>query len=168
MSKLSLSSDAIAMAIETLKADKAVAKRWVACSDTLRAEGVTSELMLSDKEWRNGFMASVVMLSFTKTEQAIYATPMGNLSEEQKVTKRFVTTERGARYAKVVRHLSKAERDAEMSDDEREAQARKTIGQKLKADLERWIDKIEKAEAVDFSATQMLEALKSAKALIKN
>lgn len=168
MSKFSLSSGAISVAIETLKADKAVAKRWVQCSDTLRAEGITSDLMRSDKDWRDGFMASVVMLTFTKTEQAIYATPMGQLNEEQRVTKRFVTTERGARYAKVVRHIAKAEREAEMTDEEREANARKTIGQRLRADLERWIDKIEKAEAVDFSATQMLEALKSAKALIKN
>lgn len=167
MSKLSLSSDAISIAIETLKADKAVQKRWLACADKLRSEGVSSSLMKDDQEWRDGFMSEVVMLSFTKTEQAIYASPTTNLSEEQKVTKRWVTTERASRYGKVVRHIAKAEREESMTDEERGAQTRKSIGDRLKKDLEYWIDKIEKAEAVDFSATLMLDALKSAKSLIK-
>lgn len=167
MSKLTLSPDAISIAIETLKADKAIQKRWLACADKLRSEGVSASLMRDDTEWRDGFMSEVVMLSFTKTEQAIYASPTTNLSEEQRVTKRFVTTERASRYGKVVRHIAKAEREEEMTDEERGAQARKTIGTRLKKDLEYWIDKIEKADAVDFSATLMLDALKSAKALIK-
>ena len=168
MSKIMLSADAISIAIETLKADKAIQKRWLACADKLRSEGVTADLMRDDKEFRDGFMAEVVMLSFTKTEQAIHAAPSTTLSEEQKVTKRWVTTERASRYGKVVRHIAKAERDEEMTDEERGAQERKTMGERLAKDLDRWIDKIEKAEAVDFSAVMMLDALKSARALIKN
>jgi hypothetical protein len=38
---------------------------------------------------------------------------------------------------------------------------------RLKRDLTAWIDKVEKAEAVTFSATEMVKYLKSASALIK-
>ena len=38
---------------------------------------------------------------------------------------------------------------------------------RLKRDLTAWIDKVEKAEAVTFSATEMVKHLKSASALIK-
>jgi hypothetical protein len=54
-----------------------------------------------------------------------------------------------------------------MTDDERGARKVADMGTRLKRDLTRWIEKVEKAEAVTFSATQMLQHLRAASALIK-
>jgi hypothetical protein len=100
-------------------------------------------------------------------EQAIYAKPVTALSDEEKVTRRFVTTEMGSRLGKVIRHVAAAEKEEMMTDDERGARKVADLATRLKRDLTAWIDKVEKAEAVTFSATQMVKHLKDAAALIK-
>ena len=167
MSKLNLTADAINLTVATLKDDNAVQKKWKKTADVLRAEGVTSEHLTNDNEYRDGFLRDVVMLSFTKLEQAIYAKPLTACSDEEKVTRRFVQTERTARLGKVVRHVKKAEVEEMMTDDERGAKKVADMATRLKRDLTVWIEKIEKADAVTFSATQMIKLLKDASALIK-
>lgn len=167
MTKLTLTAEAVSTTVETLKADAGVAKKWKKAADILRSEGVTSEKLTNDTEYRDAFKKEVVLLSFTKLEQAIYAKPTTSLSDEEKVTKRFVTTEIGSRLGKVARHVKKAEVEEAMSDDERGARKVADMATRLKKDLTVWIEKIEKAEAVTFSATQMVKLLKDASALIK-
>jgi hypothetical protein len=67
----------------------------------------------------------------------------------------------------VIQHVRKAEQEEQMTDDERGARKVADMGTRLKRDLTRWIEKVEKAEAVTFSATQMLQHLRAASALIK-
>lgn len=167
MSKLNLTAEAVAVTIETLKADAGVQKKWKKAADMLRAEGVTSEALTNDKEYREAFLRDVVMLSFTKIEQTIAAKPLTACSDEDRVTRRFVQTERNSRLGKVVRHIKKAEDEETMTDDERGARKVADMATRLKKDLAVWIEKIEKAEAVTFSATQMIKLLKDASALIK-
>ena len=167
MSKLTLTADAVSITVETLKAEAGVQKRWLKCGDVLRSEGVTSESLTNDKEYRDAFLKEVVLLSFTKIEQAIMAKPATALSDEEKVTKRWIRQQMGSRLVKVTSHVRKAEQDEMMSDDERGARKVADMATKLKKDLSVWIEKIEKAEAVTFSATQMIKHLKDASALIK-
>ena len=167
MSKLSLTAECITTVVETLKAEAGVLKRWVKAADMLRAEGVTSEGLTNDKELRDAFKRDVVLLSFTKTEQAIMAKPQTALGDEEKVTKRWVQQQVGSRLNRVVQHVKKAEDEEAMSDDERGARKVADLATRLKRDLTAWIDKVEKAEAVTFSATQMVKILKDASALIK-
>ena len=167
MSKLTLTADAVSITVETLKADNAVAKKWKKAADILRAEGVTSEKLTNDTEYRDAFLRDVVMLSFTKLEQAIAAKPLTACSDEEKVTRRFVQTERTSRLGKVVRHVKKSEVEEMMTDDERGAKKVADMATRLKRDLTVWIEKVEKAEAVTFSAVEMVKALKAASALIK-
>lgn len=167
MSKLNLSAECVSTVVETLKAEAGVAKRWVKAGDMLRAEGVTSEGLNNDKELRDAFKRDVVLLSFSKTEQAIMAKPQTALSDEEKVTKRWVQQQIGSRLNRVIQHVKKAEDEENMSDDERGARKVADLATRLKRDLSAWIDKIEKAEAVTFSATQMIKHLKDASALIK-
>ena len=167
MATFALPSETVTVTVETLKADNAVLKKWKKTADLLRGDGVTSDLLLNDAEYRAAFKKEVVLLSFTKIEQAIYAKPTTSLSDEEKVTKRFVTTEMGSRLAKVARYVKKAEEEEVMTDDERGARKVADMATKLKKDLAVWIEKIEKAEAVTFSATQMIKHLKDASALIK-
>jgi hypothetical protein len=167
MKAVKLSAATITAVVDTLKAEAGVAKRWVKAADMLRAEGMTSELLLNDKEVRDGFKKDVVLLSFTKTEQSIMALPATTLSDEQKVTKRWVQQQIGSRLNRVVQHVKKAEDDELLSDDDRGAKKVSDMATRLKRDLTSWIDKVEKAEAVTFSATEMVKYLKSASALIK-
>lgn len=167
MGKLNLSAECVTVVVETLKAEAGVTKRWVKAGDMLRAEGVTSEGLNNDKELRDAFKRDVVLLSFTKTEQAIMAKPQTALSDEEKVTKRWVQQQIGSRLNRVIQHVKKAEDEESMSEEKRSARKVADLATRLKRDLTAWIDKIEKAEAVTFSATQMVKHLKDAAALIK-
>ena len=167
MSKLHLTAEAVTVTIETLKAEAGVQKRWLKTADVLRAEGVTSEALTNDKEYRDAFLKDVVLLSFTKVEQAIMAKPATALSDEEKVSKRWIRQQMGARLVKVTQHVRKAEEDEAMGDDERDARRVASLETRLKRDLTKWIEKVEKAEAVTFSATKMLEHLKAASAMLK-
>jgi hypothetical protein len=167
MTMLKLSAECVAAVVETLKADSAVLKRWLKTADMLRSEGVTSETLDGDKEYRDAFKKNVILLSFTKTEQAIMAKPTTSLNDEEKVTKRWIIQQTGAKLVKVTGHVRKAEQDEMLSDDERGAKKVADMATRLKRDLTAWIDKVEKAEAVTFSATEMVKYLKSASALIK-
>ena len=167
MSKLNLTAEAVSVTVETLKAEAGVQKRWLKTADVLRAEGVTAELLTNDKEYRDAFMKDVILLSFTKTEQAIMAKPQTTLSDEEKVTKRWIRQQIGSRLTRVAQYIRKAEEDEAMGEDERDARRVASLETRLKRDLTKWIEKVEKAEAVTFSATKMLEHLKAASALLK-
>lgn len=164
---LGLSEQSCSAVVEVLKAQAGVDKKWRTAADLLIADGLTVDTMDNDKEWRKAFKADVVLLSFTKLEQAIVNKPTTTLSDEQKVTKRYVQMQLGARYNKVRSYLARAEREASMSDDEREAQHRDTMRVRLQKDLEKWIDKIQKAEAVDFPASAVVKDLQSALSWVK-
>ena len=167
MSKLHLTAEAVTVTVETLKAEAGVQKRWLKTADVLRAEGVTSEALTNDKEYRDAFLKDVILLSFTKVEQAIMAKPATVLSDEEKVSKRWIRQQMGARLTRVTQYVRKAEEDEAMGEDERDARRVAALETRLKRDLTKWIEKVEKAEAVTFSATKMLEHLKAASALLK-
>jgi hypothetical protein len=167
ISGVTIQHDTVLNVSETLKLQAGVDKKWKKAADALRADGVTSEMLETDAEFRKVFKVGVVLLSFTKLEQAIYAKPRTALSDEEKVTARFVQTELGSRLGKVARHVKQSEKDEQMTDAERGAKKTAELATRLKKDLTYWIDKVEKAEAVTFSATQMVQHLKAASALIK-
>ena len=167
MTSINLTSDCVSTVVETLKAEAGVAKRWIKACDSLRAEGVTSELLEKDKDFRDQFKAGVILLSFTKTEQTIVGKPHTSLTDEEKVTKRWIQQQMGSRLSRVIQHVKKAEIEETMTDDERGARRTASLETRLKKDLCAWIDRVEKAEAVTFSATKMLEYLRNASALLK-
>jgi hypothetical protein len=120
-----------------------------------------------DKEYREAFKKNVILLSFTKVEQTIMAKPTTSLSDEEKITKRWIINQTGAKLVQVTKYVRKAEQDELLSDDERGARKVSDMATRLKRDLTAWIDKVEKAETVTFSATEMVKFLKAASALIK-
>ena len=165
--KVNLSPESVSNVVDTLKAQAGVEKKWVKSADLLRADGITSEMLEKDKEVRDYFKKEVILLSFTKAEQAIMAKPATALSDEEKVTRRWIIQQTGSRLSRVTQHVRKAEQEEQMTDDERGARKVADLATRLKKDLSYWIEKIEKAEAVTFSATQMIKHLKDAQALIK-
>jgi hypothetical protein len=128
---------------------------------------VTSDILTNDKEVRASFKKDVILLSFSKVEQALAAKPATALSDEEKVTKRWIIQQTGSRLVKVTQHVAKAEKEEQMTDEERGAKKVADLATRLKKDLTYWIEKVEKAEAVTFSATSMVKLLKDASALIK-
>ena len=167
MTAFNLTAVCIATVVDTLKADATVQKRWLKAADMLRSEGVTADILDNDADYRKAFKSNVILLSFTKTEQAIMAKPQTSLSDEEKVTKRWVMQQTGAKLSTVTKYVRKAEQEELLSDDERGAKKVSDMATRLKRDLTAWVDKVEKAEAVTFSAVEMVKYLKAASALIK-
>ena len=165
--QVTITNECKAVVIETVKADAANEKRWVKAADMLRAEGVTADMLGGDKEFRAQFKEQVVLLSFTKTEQAIMAKPQTSLSDEEKVTRRWVQQQLGNRLDRVQKYVAKAEREEELSDDDKGAQRVATLETRLKKDLTKWIEKLEKQEGTTSPLFDMLKALRVASALIK-
>jgi hypothetical protein len=165
----SISTSVITLGINTFKGEAKQEHQWVCFTDGLVADGITSG-DFKDSEFANSFKVAIVLPSFTKQEQALMNAPVKSLSDEQKVSRRYLQQQIGSRVAKVVTHLKKREAVEEESSNDAMAKpkAKKNdLGAKLKADLIKWIDRVEKAEAVTFSAVKMLEHLRSASALIK-
>lgn len=167
MTTFNLSAETVSAVVETLKADAGVQKRWVKAADMLRAEGVTSETLSSDKDYRAAFKQHVVLLSFSKADQAIKAKPQTALTDEEKVTRRWIDQQLGSRLNRVIQHVRNAEKEEQMTDEERGARRVADMEVRLKRDLTVWIEKIQKAEAVKFSAVKMIQHLSDAAALIK-
>lgn len=157
--ELNLSAETINDVVETLRADAGVQKRWKATADRLLSEGVDSDTLENDKDYKKVFKSEVILLSFTKTEQAIMAKPHTALSDEQKVTKRWVQMQIGTRLNKVLKYIKEAEAEAKLSDDEREAKAKTTFADRVVRDLLKVKEKIQKATAVTFSATKAIAGI---------
>jgi hypothetical protein len=164
---VTLAPETVAQVVSVIDADSKLRKRWLAAADTLRASGVTSEFMKSSTEARKAFMSGVVLLSFTRTEQAIMAKSSDACDEDEKVARRVIRQEMGAKYDSVIKYIVRAEKAETMTEEERGAQARASISTRLRKDLTAWVGRIEKAEAVDFPAVEMIKAIKSAIVLIK-
>ena len=166
MSAIELSQETINEVVATLKADFSVYKKWKATADRLLDEGVDSDTLENDVEYRKVFRTDVVMLSFTQHEQSLCSKPITALSDEQKVTRRWVQQQVGTRLNKVIKYIKIAEAEARMTDEQKGAQQRATMESKLKRDLVAWIAKIEKSPTT-FDSVEMLKYLRSASALIK-
>ena len=167
MSALDLTQETINEVIATLKADFSVYKKWKATADRLLDEGVDANTLENDVDYRKTFRTEVILLSFTQHEQALFNKPITALSDEQKVTRRWVQQQIGTRLNKVLKYVKIAETERTMTDEQRGAQQRATMESRLKRDLTAWIAKVEKSEASTFDATEMLKHLRAASALIK-
>lgn len=165
--QLNLSEKAINATVDAAKNQIGVDKKWLVCADALRAEGVTVATLTEDKEWRKAFKEEVLLLAFNKTQQAIFSTPTRNLSEEQKVTKKFVQQQLGKLHSRVTSYVRRAEEEETMDDDEREVRQAKELGAWIVATAEKIIDKVQKAPAVSFPAVKVLEDARSMIAWIR-
>lgn len=166
---ITLSAETVTELVTVIKADAGVQKRWLVAADALRAEGVSSDWMKDKKnrEAVKAFRAGVVLMSFTKAEQSLIAKPIHSCDDMEKFNRRYLQQQAGVRLSRVIGYLVKAEKAEAMTDEEKGAQARATMGTRLRRDLAAWIDRIEKAEATDFSAVDVIKALKAALVLVK-
>ena len=158
---------------DALKTESAVRNKFKKVSDGLIASGITSAMLARPKRGEESkYQALIdrvdhyVLASFTATEQKIFAQPVKSLSDEQKVTRRFVQTEMGSRYGRIRRHLAKAEAELEESDNGKTPRAPRTAKEKVQAHIDDAIRIIRAMEDPSFNVTDALSALSKARAIV--
>lgn len=164
---IKLSTDTIKAVHSTINNDTKVVKQWKHSSDLLRADGVTSQEL---KDNRMYYMETLVYPTFSPDMLAAFLAPAKGLSDVQLGMRNHVRTESASRFGKIARYVAQAEQAELLPKDTTTGarQDKKTMGQTLAPILDAWIKKVENAEAVDFSATEMVKYLKSARVLIKS
>ena len=167
-----MSAQASKAVVDALIAQGKADDKWVKSSDILFAEGITSKI-LAGAVYRERFEREVILLCLPKEDQRIWKSIPASLSIEDRDTKEKIQPKLNAKFKLVIDHLKKREKLENQTPEERiaelEAQEKaNTLDVKLSKALDEWISKVQEAEEVSFSATKMLEHLKSARALIKS
>ena len=165
--ELNLSESTRNEVVSVLKADHKVHKQWRTAADLLISEGVDVDTLENDKDYRKTFKDEVILLSFTQVEQAIIAKPLAALSDEQKVTRRWIQQQMGTRFNKVVKYVKIAEEEAKMTDDERGARARVSLAEKIIKECTALKERVNKATAVTFPAAKVVQQLDEIIATVK-
>jgi hypothetical protein len=157
---------------DALNADLTARNKWRKACDALVSDGVTSAMLAKPKKGETtphemliAQVEDVVMSSFTKLEREIYAKEPKVLSDEQKVTRRFVQTEKGSRYNKIVGHMKKHETDEE----QKATGAPKAIKgkvDKIKAKLNDAITLAQSLETPAFDVTDFVKEVKLCIAMV--
>ena len=161
---VTLTDKTIKTVVSTIADDTKVGKKWKQAADLLRADGVTSASLDENKMY---YMKTLVYPTFSPDMLAAFLSPAKGLSDTQIGMRNHVRTDSASRYGKIKRYIKEAEVAELTPEDNATPRAKKTMGQTLAPILDAWIKKVENAEAVDFSATEMLKYLKSARVLIK-
>jgi len=136
--------------------------------DTLVSEGITAALLVAPKNGADAsFYDSVkaaVVAGFTSNVQTLLGKDTKTLSDSQKSDKRYWQQQIGSKIKDLRNALVKREAQGE------DGEARFNVASfeaRLKRDLAKYIAQIEKGEAFEFPAVEMLKHLKSASVLIK-
>lgn len=113
MSQFTLSNTTRSAIVEVISSDLATNKRWVKAVDALRADGIMSHMIATEKkggkpEIREAVRDAVVM-GFSKAEQALLAKDPKSLDDSEKANKRYVSQQVGSKLGEVERRLAKAE-----------------------------------------------------------
>lgn len=146
-----------------MKLDGKALMQWAIASDLLRSEGVTSKSVSAGGAHREEVKEGIVIPSLSAGKQALLSADIRALNAEQKKARRDIMQEIGSKLGKVVRHL----RTSEGLDGERAPRAASTLEATLRKEIEIMIKKVQKAEKVTFSATNMVKHLTEALALVK-
>jgi hypothetical protein len=169
MAKLAkLSVEVAAIVTAHVKGEEAHDKKNVKFTDTLRSEGITSDMLKApakgaDSAFYDSFKVAVVA-GFDAGKRKLLEMPTKGMSEAQKKAKREAQQSIGARIGNIRRLLEVSEK-REGEDEDKGAKS--TFEARLKRDLTKYIAQIEKLEGAKFPVVDMLKYLKSASVLIK-
>lgn len=167
-----LSESTAKFTVDALNADNVARNKWRKACDALASDSVTSAMLAKPKKGETtphetliAQVEDIVLSSFTKLEREIYAKEPKVLSDEQKVTRRFVQTERGSRYAKIVRHLKKHESDEELQASGAPRVTKSKV-EKIKAKLNDAIELAQSLETPAFDVTDFVKEVKLCVAMV--
>lgn len=174
--KVVLSSSTISELSLALKSQDQTDKKWVKSCDALRADRVTAAMLGTVKDGGDdevrGQVKNVIVATFTESEKALLALDTKALpkrSDQQqgdkspsKEDKKELQQKIGARLALIQSHMRKAEK----AEEDGEPEAPKTAVQRIHADLDKAISKLQKLESPTFDVAEVVKRINSAKGMM--
>jgi hypothetical protein len=172
-SKVVLSSSTINEVASALKSQDQTDKKWVKACDALRADRVTSAMLETAKKGGDEDVRTqvkgVIVTTFTEAEKALLALDAKALPKRKdqkagdkapsKEDKQAVQQKIGARLSLIQSHIAKAEK----AEEDGEAESPKTAVQRIHADLDKAIAKLQKLTAPTFDVTEVVKRINAAK-----
>jgi hypothetical protein len=174
--KVVLSSSTITALGNALKSQDQTDNKWVKASDSLRADRVTSSMLETAKKGGNeevrDQVKAVIVTTFTDADRALLALDTKALPKRRdqqagdkapsKEDKKEVQQKIGARLDLIKSHIAKAEK----AEEDGEAEAPKTAVQRIHADLDKAIAKLQKLEAPTFDPAEVIKRINAAKGMM--
>ena len=166
MSKV-ISSASQKVLVDALKAQSTVENKWVAVTDSLMADGITSFDLEKTKTGENDKLRaqvkSIIVSTFKQADQDLLAKDTKTLDANQKIEKKGLGMKVGARLSLIESKLRKAESD----DTESGAQeSSKSEVQKIQAKLDEVLSKLNKLENPQFDVVETVKLVKTVKGMI--
>lgn len=174
--KVVLSASTVTEVQTALKSQDQTDKKWVKACDALRSDRVTSAMLETEKKGGDedvrDQVKKVIVTTFTEAEKALLATDAKALPRRKdqqagdkapsKEDKQAVQQKIGARLSLIQSHIRKAEK----AEADGEAEAPKTVIQRIHEDLDKAIAKLQKMEAPSFDSTEVIKRIKAAKGIM--
>jgi hypothetical protein len=164
--KVVLSSSTITVLTGALKSQDQNDQKWVKACDSLRADRVTAAMLETAKNGGSEDLRTqvkdVIVTTFSEAEKALLATDTKALDQDKKNHKKTIQQKIGARLSLIQSHIRKAEKAEEDS----EAQTPKTAVQRIHADLDKAIAKLQKLEEPTFDPAEVIKRINAAKGMM--
>jgi hypothetical protein len=165
-SKVVLSSSTITVLTGALKSQDQNDQKWLKACDSLRADRVTAAMLDTAKNGGNEDLRTqvknVIVTTFSEAEKALLATDTKALDQDKKNHKKTIQQKIGARLSLIQSHIRKAEK----AEEDGEAEAPKTAIQRIHADLDKAIAKLQKLDAPTFDVTEVVKRINAAKGMM--
>ena len=164
--KVTLTPVAAAALSAALKSQDKNENIWVKASDACRADRVTSSMLETakkggDEDLRDQ-VKKVIVTTFTEAEKTLIAADPKLLDDMKKFQRKTAQQKIGSRLTLIQSHIRKAEK----AEEDGEAQASKTPVQRIHADLDRAIAKLQKLEAPGFDVAEVVKRISAAKGMM--
>lgn len=164
--KVVLSSSTITVLTGALKSQDQNDQKWVKACDSLRADRVTAAMLDTAKNGGNedlrNQVKAVIVTTFSEADRALLATDTKALDQDKKNHKKTIQQKIGARLSLIQSHIRKAEK----AEEDGEAEAPKTAIQRIHADLDKAIAKLQKLESPTFDVTEVVKRINAAKGMM--
>lgn len=161
-----LSASALKLTTDVVKGDMQIGNKWVKLSDTYRAEGVTSAMLETEKKGGSTDLRDqvkgAIVLSFSEADRALLATDTKALEDIKKLEKKEVQQKIGAYLSKIQSHI----KGAEKAEEEGEESAPKTEVQRIHAELDKAIARMQKLDKPSFDVTEAVKRIKAVKGMM--
>jgi hypothetical protein len=105
---------------------------------------------------------AIIVSTFSEAEKALLATDTKALDDIKKFQKKTIQQKIGARLSLIQSHIRKAEK----AEEDGEAEAPKTAVQRIHADLDKAIAKLQKLDAPTFDVTEVVKRINAAKGMM--
>ena len=161
-----LSATSLKLTTDVIKGDMQVGNKWVKLSDSYRAEGVTSAMLETEKKGGSTDLRDqvkgAIVLAFTEADRALLATDTKALEDVKKLQKKEVQQKIGAYLSKIQSHI----KGAEKAEEEGEESAPKTEVQRIHAELDKAIARMQKLDNPSFDVTEAVKRIKAVKGMM--